>query len=471
MSLSRVATASIAIVTIAVVGALAAVMSGIGGTAVAGGTTEVAQAAAQGHESIVQSFLDSYTGGTVPLDAATGAVREFTLEVHGITAEIAPGVEVEQWAFAFPGEQPSVPGPEIRVQQGDLVRITLDNRHSQPHTLHFHGIISVAQMNDGVPHITHQVMPGETYTYEFVAMNPGTHAYHCHVDTFTHHDFGMYGVLIIESADERVVWDREYTLVLDEWDSRQTSTNPVHEREYDYFLINGQAFPAVPNLEILEDEVALLRFVNMGYEPHAMHLHGSNFLVTHKDGYPLAAPYKADTLLVSPGERYHVLLKGRDGSFPLHDHMLQFVLNAGIYPGGMHLMIDGGVERDAQGAVVEVGSHTAHGAPLQVADDELPLLGDTEMNIVDFAFEMPVIRVRAGSTVTWTNLDGAPHTVTAGTPTDAPGSRAFDSTGMAEGRMAMMMQGDSWSYTFDEPGEYEYFCLPHTNMVARVIVE
>jgi manganese oxidase len=443
------------------------------GAAAGGERSEVAASSATrpdtGHDALVDAFLSGYTGGTVPLEAATGEVREFTLEVHQIVAEIASGVEVEQWAFGFPGEPPSVPGPEIRVREGDLVRITLDNRHTQPHTLHFHGIISVAQMHDGVPHVSRQVMPGESHTYEFVAANPGTHAYHCHVDTFTHHDFGMYGALIVESADERVVWDHDVTLILDEWDSRQTSGHAVHEPSYDLFLINGAAFPLVPDLEIGEDEVALLRFINMGYEPHAMHLHGSNFLVTHKDGYPLAAPYQADTLLVAPGERYHVLLKGRDGAFPLHDHMLQFVLNQGVYPGGMHLMVTSGVERDAHGAVREDAAHDPHDAA--VATGDLPLLGDTEMDIVGFAFEQPVVRVKAGSTVTWTNRDEAPHTVTSGRPTDAPASRAFDSTGMAEGGMEMLMQGDSWSFTFDEPGEYEYFCLPHTAMVARVIVE
>lgn len=482
MNVCRIKTTTLALVTIFAIGASAALLAGgSGASAVAGEAVATSQANADAathafghaggsHAAIVDGFLSAYTGGTVPQGEATGEVREFTLEVHQIMTEIAPGVEVEQWAFGFPGETPSVPGPEIRVQEGDLVRITLDNTHTQPHTLHFHGIISVAQMHDGVPHVSLQVMPGESYTYEFVAANPGTHAYHCHVDTFTHHDYGMYGALIIEPKDERVVWDLDVTLILDEWDSRQTSSNAVHDPSYDYFLINGLAFPLVPDLEIGEDEVALLRFINMGYESHAMHLHGSNFLVTHKDGYPLSAPYQADTLHVAPGERYHVLLKGRDGAFPFHDHMLQYVLNAGVYPGGMHLMVTGGAERDAHGAVVEA-AHDQHAHAEAPATEDLPLLGDTEMDIVDFAFEQSVIRVAAGSTVTWTNRDQAPHTVTSGRPGDAPESRAFDSTGMADGGMQMMMQGDSWSHTFDEPGEYEYFCLPHTNMVATIIVE
>lgn len=64
--------------------------------------------------------------------------------------------------------------------------------------------------------------------------------------------------------------------------------------------------------------------------------------------------------------------------------------------------------------------------------------------------------IPVGTTVTWTNDDGVMHTVTA-----ADGS--FDS--------GFLEQGDTWSYTFDEPGEFEYFCSPHPWMRAKVIVE
>jgi nitrite reductase (NO-forming) len=67
-----------------------------------------------------------------------------------------------------------------------------------------------------------------------------------------------------------------------------------------------------------------------------------------------------------------------------------------------------------------------------------------------------VLTVPVGTTVTWTNDDSAMHTVTA-----VDGS--FDS--------GFFDNGESWSYTFDEPGEYEYYCLPHPWMRAKVVVE
>ncbi|HSJ36361.1 MAG TPA: cupredoxin family copper-binding protein, partial [Acidimicrobiia bacterium] len=84
-------------------------------------------------------------------------------------------------------------------------------------------------------------------------------------------------------------------------------------------------------------------------------------------------------------------------------------------------------------------------SPDEFADNESP--ADYSVN---------VITVKAGTTVTWTNQDNMMHTVTA-----VDGS--FDS--------GFMDAGQTWSHTFDEPGEYEYFCSPHPWMRAKVIVE
>ncbi len=66
-------------------------------------------------------------------------------------------------------------GPTIRVEEGDRVRVTLRNIHYFPHTIHFHGTIHPNAM-DGVPDFTQApVVPGDTFVYEFIAANPGTH--------------------------------------------------------------------------------------------------------------------------------------------------------------------------------------------------------------------------------------------------------------------------------------------------------
>jgi plastocyanin len=80
---------------------------------------------------------------------------------------------------------------------------------------------------------------------------------------------------------------------------------------------------------------------------------------------------------------------------------------------------------------------------------------DASVDIVDFAFDASSITIEAGSTVTWTNLGDATHTVTADDGT-------FDSGELAG--------GETFSFTFDEPGTYTYHCGIHPDMIAEIIV-
>ena len=101
------------------------------------------------------------------------------LEVIEVREEVYPGEFVTFWVFAPEGKGmipvARVPSPTIRVEEGDRVRIVLSNTHYFPHTIHLHGTIHPNAM-DGVPDITQAaVKPGESFVYEFIAKNPGTH--------------------------------------------------------------------------------------------------------------------------------------------------------------------------------------------------------------------------------------------------------------------------------------------------------
>ncbi|MCZ6607851.1 MAG: multicopper oxidase domain-containing protein, partial [Alphaproteobacteria bacterium] len=124
------------------------------------------------------------------------------LEVIEVRDEVYPGEFVTFWVFAPEGKGmipvARVPSPTIRVEEGDRVRIILGNTHYFPHTIHLHGTIHPNSM-DGVPDITQPaVKPGESFTYEFVAKQPGTFFYHCHVQPDVHVLMGLAGMLIIE---------------------------------------------------------------------------------------------------------------------------------------------------------------------------------------------------------------------------------------------------------------------------------
>ena len=95
------------------------------------------------------------------------------------------------------------------------------------------------------------------------------------------------------------------------------------------------------------------------------------------------------------------------------------------------------------------------------ASTEPPTGGEeVEVQMVDVAFEPEEVTVAAGTTVTWINEDAVQHTVTAGTRGDPTGM--FDET---------VAGGGSFSFTFEEPGTYEYYCSFHPGMSGVVTVE
>jgi len=84
-----------------------------------------------------------------------------------------------------------------------------------------------------------------------------------------------------------------------------------------------------------------------------------------------------------------------------------------------------------------------------------PVTGVTHMNMRNFAYQMVNIQVRVGTTVTWTNQDNVPHSITF-------------KNGMKDS--GLIYQGQSFSYTFTTPGTYQYYCSVHPYMVATVTV-
>jgi FtsP/CotA-like multicopper oxidase with cupredoxin domain len=139
-------------------------------------------------------------------------IKIFRLTVKDLEFEISPGKKVQ--AFAFNG---TVPGPTVRVTEGDRIRVILTNDTKDEHTIHIHGQLKPLVM-DGVPYLSQQpVEKGESFTYEFTVKQSGTTWYHCHVDSAHHVDMGMYGAFIVDPKKEKLKFDREYTLILDEW--------------------------------------------------------------------------------------------------------------------------------------------------------------------------------------------------------------------------------------------------------------
>jgi len=233
--------------------------------------------------------------------------KEFDLTAKVTDWTVSPGNVVQAWTY-----NGTVPGPTIKVQPGDHVRVVLDNQLPQSTAIHFHGI-QVPNAMDGVPYVTQDpVKPGTTYTYDFVAQGPAVGMYHSHHHAEHQVPDGLMGAFIIgdEPLPAGVTVSQEVPMVL-------------NDAGVIGLTLNGKSFPATAPVVAKQGEWVEVHYMNEGLQIHPMHLHGLAQLVIAKDGYPVPAPYQVDTLDVAPGERYTVLVHATElGVWAWHCHIL-----------------------------------------------------------------------------------------------------------------------------------------------------
>jgi FtsP/CotA-like multicopper oxidase with cupredoxin domain len=262
------------------------------------------------HEAGVKAFLagkETTTKGNQPLaPKLDGDVKVFELTSSVIQWEYAKGQSIEAWVY-----NKQLPGPELRVTEGDKVRVVLKNELPESTSIHFHGVI-VPNAMDGVPFITQPpIKPGASFTYEFTVRNSGSHMYHSHHNSTKQVGKGLLGAFIIEPKDKSKdpAFDLEHTMILND--------------QAGGFTINGKGFPATEPVVAKKGQKLRIRYMNEGQLIHPMHLHGLPQLVFAKDGWNLPQPFMCDTLNVAPGERWDVIVDCTEpGAWAFHCHIL-----------------------------------------------------------------------------------------------------------------------------------------------------
>lgn len=290
---------------------------------VAGMTTSATDATVQ-HASHATTVSTQKEGNQEMVPEIVDGVKVFHLTARPVQWEVLPGVYQEAWTY-----NDQLPGPVIRVTEGDRVRVLLTNQLPEETVLHFHGL-RIPNGQDGVPDVTQPTIKvGETFTYEFVANPAGTYVYHTHYDSVVQETKGLYGVVIVDPkpgtalAQRDAQYAHDYLQVLSEFSG--------------YFLVNGKSFPATPVLTAHVGEKVRIRLVNLGQSTHPMHLHGFHFKVVGTDGMPvMGEPLVKDTINIAPGERYDLeFVADNPGTWIFHCHILSHVQNQGVEPGGM----------------------------------------------------------------------------------------------------------------------------------------
>ena len=259
--------------------------------------------------------------------------KQFDLDAKIVDWEVEPGKIVKAWTY-----NGQVPGPIIRVNVGDKVRIVLKNDLPESTSLHFHGI-RVPNAMDGVdPYTQPPIKPGESFTYEWTPQEDGIGMYHSHHNAEVQVPNGMAGAFIIgdwhKKADEIVAGMKH---PLPGYKGVAQEVNMVLDDSGTIGLaLNGKSFPATQGYVMKVGETMLVNYYNEGLLTHPMHLHQPTALVIAKDGVPLESPYYADTVSVEPGSRYTLLVTAKDpGVWAWHCH----ILNHAETPEGMRYMV------------------------------------------------------------------------------------------------------------------------------------
>jgi FtsP/CotA-like multicopper oxidase with cupredoxin domain len=262
------------------------------------------------HEAGVKAFVAGVKtegAGNQPLQPRIeNGVKVFELTCKPISWEYDAGKRVDAWTY-----NGQVPGPEIRITEGDTVRVIVKNELPESTAVHFHGVMLPNKM-DGVPFVTQPpIKPGQRFTYEFVARNPGSHMYHSHHNSTKQVGQGLLGAFIIEPKDKSKdpAYDVEYTMILND--------------QLGGFTLNGKGFPATAPLTAKLGQKVRIRYMNEGQLIHPMHLHGLPQRVFAKDGWNLPQPFMCDTLNIAPGERWDVIVDCSEaGVWAFHCHIL-----------------------------------------------------------------------------------------------------------------------------------------------------
>ncbi len=277
-------------------------------------------------------FVTTFDYGEVTTLADGTVVREWQIVAIDKEIEIAPGVFFPAWTY-----NGQVPGPTLRCNEGDRLRIHFVNNGSMPHTIHFHGIHSAYM--DGVPGIGRgDIQPGEYFVYEFEAKPFGCHLYHCHTNPLKRHIHkGLYGAFIINpdprkhgdlartrhpDYSESAEW-QEFVMIMNAFDTTFDFENEV-------YAVNSVAFHYVKHpIRVDKRRPIRIYLINMTeFDPiNSFHLH-ANFFDYYDTGTTLEPTLRrVDTIMQAQGQRGILEFSYRDhepGLYMFHAHVSEF---------------------------------------------------------------------------------------------------------------------------------------------------
>lgn len=292
-------------------------------------------------------YLNNFNcGHVVDIDGtAKQATRNYTLIVD--EDHLIPITEKGQifrgWTY-----NGTIPGPTLRMTEGDQIHITLINANTSQHShsLHMHSIHNGTM--DGVTGPSSSIAPGHNFTYSFIAQPFGVYPYHCHVDPIADHiNRGLYGMMIIDPKEPRVPM-HEMVMLMNGYDLDYDQEGPVkipevnstdktkfiaregedeEERSNEIYTVNGKAFDYVNHpIQLIKGDDYRIYLVNMLEFDliNSFHLHGMMFGYI-PSGTSQNWPSINDIVTLGQGDRGILEFKAAyPGNFMFHAHVGEF---------------------------------------------------------------------------------------------------------------------------------------------------
>ena len=382
-----------------------------------------------------QAKAQSFAADLPP--ASVAPVKAIVLEAtDNAVFGIAKDVNFTGWTFGG-----TVPAQPLRVRQGDTVTFTLVNKGTLGHSMDFHA----AAINPGRAFRT--VLPGESYSFEWVAENPGVFMFHCGTAPVIEHiGNGMYGAIIVDPATP-LPPAREFALVQSEFSLGEVrdgahvgNLQAMLADRPDYVVFNGMVNQYIEHpLQADPGELIRLWVVNAGpTRTSAFHVIGAVFSAVYVDGNP------ANKLT---GVSTYTIPAGGAAMFELA------MAEEGTYPFVTHSFAD--ASRGAIG-VIRVGNPPQADAESHAGEDHAAAAVKLDVSMTDNKFAPSQLELKAGeaTTITAANKGQALHNLRIVGLQGASGKDA---------QTALLQGGQSGSVTLtaEQPGSYKFVCDVH----------
>jgi len=409
-----------------------------------------------------------------------------TLVTQEVLGQLASGVTYTYWTF-----NGTVPGPFIRLREGQVVEMHIKNLANSTMT---HSIDSHAILGTGGGSVYSQTPPGMESIFQFTAMRAGLFMYHCATaDIPTHIANGMYGLILVEPKGGLPKVDREFYVAQGEFYTQGPFGEQGHQafsyakanaETPEYVVFNGRVGALTGNgtMKAKVGETIRIFFLNAG--PNlisSFHVIGGILDRVYVEGSIVSPPLmNVQTTLVPAGGSVMVEFKAEvPATLTLVDHAL-FRIHRGAVgmiaiEGPSNPAIFSSIKNATTGPVVD--QHQMNMTSMTettTTNASVPANStNVQVTIENYAYTPADVTVTVGTTVTWVNKDQIGHTVTEGDPEAAKpaAQRFFDSSNEATtGKPVVIQPGESWSFTFTQPGTYDYYCIPHPYMKGHITV-